>query len=203
MSRVQDAPPFPLGPALDFLRRLWRLDQALERLSSHMEQRLGITAQQRLIVRCVGQFPGMTAGQLAGLLHVDPGTISAALRRLEAKDLVARRKDPRDSRRVALGLTARGRALDVPTPDTVEDAAEELLATTQTRDLENAISLIERFTALLQSRSGRATPRQPHSGSPGSAVAQRRRRPTANRPRDTTGGHRSPAGAVNRRGTGS
>jgi len=66
-----------------------------------MEQRLGITAQQRLIVRCVGQFPGMTAGQLAGLLHVDPGTISAALRRLEAKDLVARRKDPRDSRRVS------------------------------------------------------------------------------------------------------
>ena len=167
-----------------------------------MEQRLGITAQQRLIVRCVGQFPGMTAGQLAGLLHVDPGTISAALRRLEAKDLVARRKDPRDSRRVALGLTARGRALDVPTTETAEDAADELLATTQAHDLENAVSLIERFTSLLQSRSSRSVPPEPLS-SPGSTAGQRRRRTPAKRPGYRTSRHRPSDGAVNRRGTGS
>lgn len=153
MTRVRDAPPFPLGPALDFLQRLWRLDQALERLSSRMERRLGITAQQRLIVRCVGRFPGMTAGQLAGLLHVDPGTVSTSLGRLEARDLVVRRRDPNDSRRVALGLTAKGQALALPTTATVEDAVEELLAMTPPDELAQAVSIIERFTSLLQARS--------------------------------------------------
>jgi MarR family transcriptional regulator, organic hydroperoxide resistance regulator len=75
-------PEYPLGPALDFLQRLWRLNHALERLSSRMERQLGITAQQRLIIRCIGKYPGVGAGQLAALLHVDPGTVSAALNRL-------------------------------------------------------------------------------------------------------------------------
>ena len=71
---------YPLGPELDFLRRLWRLSHALERVSSRMKRRLGVTAQQRMILRCVGKYPGLPAGQLAELLHLDPGTISASLR---------------------------------------------------------------------------------------------------------------------------
>lgn len=127
MSAPDQTGGLPLSPPLDFLRRLWRLNHALETLSRRMERRIGVTAQQRLIVRCVGTFPGMSAGQLARLLHLDPGTISAALRRLEAKRLVARRADPLDGRRVTLALTARGRALDSPAKGTAEEAVAELL----------------------------------------------------------------------------
>lgn len=69
----------------------------------------------------------MTAGQLASLLHVDPGTVSASLGRLEGKGLLERRRDPRDKRRTSLGLTAKGRALDHPAAGTVEDAVERPL----------------------------------------------------------------------------
>jgi len=119
---------FPLGPALDFLQHLWELNHAMERVSLHMDRTLGVTAQQRLFIRCLGKYPGMTAGQLATVLHLDPGTVSAALRRLEQKGLVSKRRDPRDHRRVALGLTPKGRALDHPAPATVEYAVERLLA---------------------------------------------------------------------------
>jgi MarR family transcriptional regulator, organic hydroperoxide resistance regulator len=85
---------YPLGPALNFLRGVWEMNHALEKLSLNMAQRLGVTAQQRLVLRCVGKFPGVTAGQLATLLHLDPGTVSAALKRLEEKALLERRKDP-------------------------------------------------------------------------------------------------------------
>ncbi|HRC55174.1 MAG: winged helix-turn-helix transcriptional regulator [Myxococcales bacterium] len=147
----QDAPiaSYPLGPALDFLQKLWQLNHALEKVSSGMEKRLGVTAQQRLILRCLGKYPGMTAGHLATLLHVDPGTVSASLTRLEIKGLLERRRDPRDKRRAALGLTAKGRALDRPAAGTVERAVERLLGSVPAGELQTMMSVVARLTILL------------------------------------------------------
>ena len=61
-----------LEPTLAFLQRLWRLNHAIERLSMRMDRSLGVTTQQRLLLRCIGRTPNATAGQLAKLLHVDP-----------------------------------------------------------------------------------------------------------------------------------
>jgi len=138
-----------LGPALEFLQHLWRLNHALERLSSRMERRLGITAQQRLVIRCVGKYPGMTAGQLARVLHLDPGTVSAALRRLEHKGALARRRDPRDMRRVTLGLTATGRALDRPATGTVEHAVGRLLDSAGSREVSATTALLSQLIVFL------------------------------------------------------
>ncbi len=140
---------YPLGPALDFLRRLWQLNHALERVSNRMEKRLNVTAQQRLLLRCIGKYPGVTAGHLAGLLCLDPGTVSASLNRLERRGLLQRRRDPRDGRRVILGLTASGRSMDQPALGTVESAVEQLLEQVPQHDLASAIRLLERLTELL------------------------------------------------------
>jgi len=118
----------PLEPALDFMQHLWQLNHSLERMSLHMERALGVTSQQRLFIRCLGKYPGMTASQLSAVLHLDPGTVSVSLRRLTQKGLVTKRRDPKDSRRVALGLTARGRKLDHPSPGSVENAVEQLIS---------------------------------------------------------------------------
>lgn len=149
MSTVSEG-DLPLGPALEFLRGLWRLNHAVERVSSRMCRTLGITAQQRMVLRTVGRFPGMTAGQLAGQLHLDPGTVSTALRRLEQKKLLERRRDPRDRRRVTLGLTVAGRALDRPTDGTVERAVERLLRTADPDALRATSEVIEALAVLLE-----------------------------------------------------
>lgn len=147
--RSNETPAYPLGSALDVLQHLWQLNHALERLSARMEKRLGVTAQQRLVLRCIGKYPGMTAGQLATVLHVDPGTVSATLNRLEANGLLERRTDDRDRRRVSLALTARGQALDRPTRGTAEGAAERLLETTSDEDLAAMGRVMRALTALL------------------------------------------------------
>lgn len=148
-KQVDSTPSYPLGPALDFLQRLWQLNHALEKVSSRMEKRLGVTAQQRLVLRCVGKYPGMTAGQLASLLHVDPGTVSASLSRLESKGLLERRRDPRDKRRASLGLTAKGRALDRPAEGTVEYAVERLIQGARAEELASMVNIVEQLTGLL------------------------------------------------------
>lgn len=140
---------YPLSAALDFLQRLWQLNHALERLSSRMERSLGVTAQQRLAIRFIGRYPGVSAGTLASILKVDPGTVSAALRRLEDKGVLSRHRDPRDQRRVSLGLTAKGRRLDRPTRGTAEAAVERLLAELSNEEVGTAARVLDRFVQLL------------------------------------------------------
>jgi len=69
----------------------------------------------------------MTGGQLAEILHLDPGTVSTHLRNLTQKGLVARQVDARDRRRIQLGLTDRGRAIVDIKHGTVERAVERLV----------------------------------------------------------------------------
>jgi DNA-binding MarR family transcriptional regulator len=139
----------PLNPALSFLQRVWEMNHALERLSNQMERKIGITAPQRFIVRCVGKYPGMTAGQLASILHLDRGSVSAALRRLEQQGILKRRRDPRDGRRVTLGLTAKGRTFDVSRSGTVESAVVHLLEASSKAEIETARTVLRRLSAAL------------------------------------------------------
>jgi DNA-binding MarR family transcriptional regulator len=139
-----------LPPTLAFLRSLWHLNHALERRSSEMHTALGITAQQRMVIRCLGRTGDVHAGALAELLHLDPGTLSATVRRLEERGLVQRVRDDGDSRRVRVSLTAAGRALDVPMPRTVESAVAALLADAAPDEIACTTRVLARFAALLE-----------------------------------------------------
>jgi MarR family transcriptional regulator, organic hydroperoxide resistance regulator len=151
VNRSDDA----LGPALEFLERVWHVNHAMQRVSTRMERELGITGPQRLIIRCVGIYPGVTASQLADVLHLDRGSISSALNRLEQKKLLGRRTDPLDRRRVTLGLTAKGRRVDRPTAHTIESAVEKLLKTTSARDLETTGRVLAALAGALEREADR------------------------------------------------
>ena len=161
--------PLALGNALDFMRGLWQLNHALERLSSKMEGELAVSAQQHWIIRCVGKYPGLTPGQLAAQLHLDPGTVSAALRRLERKHLIARRRDPRDRRRVSLGLTHRGR--DLYAASALELAVEHWLAESDPRAVATALRVLASLSENLE--RGRLNSQEPTAASAGSPPADR------------------------------
>ena len=138
-----------LDPVLEFLRTIWALNHALERTSVRMETALGITAQQRFVIRLIGRLPGVTPGALAELLHVDRGSITAVLKRLEARALIRRTPDPEDRRRVSLALTARGRKLNVPSCISVEHAVELALAQSPASDVAAVRRLAHRLIAAL------------------------------------------------------
>src|ERR1019366_2492668 len=101
---------YPLGPVLDFMRLLWAIEHGLQRMSKRMEGELGITGPQRLVLRVVGQFPGLPAGELAHIVRLHPSTITGILQRLVARGLLERQRDPSDSRRARLRLKPRAAA---------------------------------------------------------------------------------------------
>lgn len=148
-SARDDADLPALGRTLDFLASIWELNHALEATSSRLNATVGLTAQQRMIIRIVGKFPGISAGQLANLLRIHPGTLSTAVLRLARRGLLVRERDARDKRRIALGLTAKGRAFDVPRPDSVEGAVTRMLATVGPGDVSAAQRCLRALVAAL------------------------------------------------------
>lgn len=152
-GNVTRARPIPeLGPELDFLRLLWRLDHALQRRSKRMQRELGVTGPQRLALRIVGRFPGISTGDLARLLHVHPSTLSGIHERLEARGWIVRRSDPTDRRRVLLGLTEAGRRLDAEDAVTIERAMRDCLSAASPAQLEAARELLLHLAAGLETQ---------------------------------------------------
>jgi DNA-binding MarR family transcriptional regulator len=116
-----------LGEVLDFMRLLWAVDHALQQRSKQMLHALGVTGPQRLVLRVVGRYPGIAAGELATVLHVHPSTLTGVLKRLESQRLIERTRDPADGRRSLLVLSARGKKLDGVKSGTVESAVRKAL----------------------------------------------------------------------------
>jgi DNA-binding MarR family transcriptional regulator len=143
------APP-TLGPVLDFLRLLWQVDHAVQRRSKRMARALGVTGPQRLVLRIVGRFPGLPAGELAALLHLHPSTLTGILARLEDGRWLTRRADPRDRRRALFGLTERGRAIDAGDPLTIEAALLRVMEEVPARDVEHARTVLQALARELE-----------------------------------------------------
>jgi DNA-binding MarR family transcriptional regulator len=143
-------PPLPcLGPVLDFMRLVWALDHALQKASKRMKASTGLTGPQRLVIRIVSRFPGITPGQLARLLHLDPGTVTGVVMRLERQGLLRRRRDPNDRRRTFLGATEKGQRLADAKGRTIEAAVERVLSRATPTSVRAAGDLLTALAAAL------------------------------------------------------
>ena len=131
-----------LDPALDFLRLLWSIEHGLQRMSKRMQRDLGVTGPQRLVLRVVGRFPGISAGDLARVVRLHPSTITGILQRLTRRGLIERRRDPGDSRRARLRLRQSARAYTRTSSNTVEKIVREALGTGGTANVRAARALL-------------------------------------------------------------
>lgn len=139
-----------LGRVLEFWRLLWAVDHALQSTSKWMETRLGVTGPQRLVIRMIGCFPGVSAGALANLLHVHPSTLTGVLRRLTDRGAIRRAADPLDSRRALFRLTPRGVRIDRLRSGTVEAAITRAVASAPARNRAAARGLLARVAFELE-----------------------------------------------------
>jgi DNA-binding MarR family transcriptional regulator len=126
------------------------MDHALQRASKRMEAQIGVTGPQRLVLRIVGRFPGITAGHLARILHMHPSTLTGIVRRLERQGLVARGSDPRDRRRSLLGLTEAGRGIEIGNVGTIEGAVAKALGAASPEKVAAACEVLAAITASLE-----------------------------------------------------
>lgn len=92
---------FPLYAASNLLNRLYR----------PILGELGLTYPQYLVMLVLWKQEPQTVGSLGDMLHLDSGTLTPLLKRMEVAGLISRTRDAGDERRVLIGLTAKGRVL--------------------------------------------------------------------------------------------
>ena len=118
----------PLGQALDFLRVLWAINHGLATTSRYMKTKYGITGRQRLIIQVVNEFPGISAGHLAKVLHLDPSTLTGVLQQMSQRGLLLLQPDIRDRRRLRIQLTTKGRRFSHMAVGAIEAAVSRTLS---------------------------------------------------------------------------
>ena len=116
-----------LDSTLDFMRLLWSIEHHLQSTSKRMGSRLGITGPQRLVLKVVAEYPGISAKEVADVVRLHPSTITGILQRLAEKGLLLRARDPIDTRRVRLRIQPGARRFTRRSKGTVEYAVERAL----------------------------------------------------------------------------
>lgn len=139
-----------LPDVLQFMQLLWAVVHGLDQTSKRMRSRIGVTGPQRLVLRVVGLFPGLSAGDLATILHVHPSTLTGVIQRVVTQGLLVRADDPRDRRRAILRLTERGGRVNAARRATVESSVAEALDGVSKQDREAARRVLERLAQHLR-----------------------------------------------------
>lgn len=106
-------------------------------LKTLVERRLiehGVYAGQHILLACLWEHDGLTPGQLARRLDLETPTVTRAVQRMAANDLVTRRGDDDDRRLVRVWLTPRGRALHRVIPRVLAQVRAEVFADLTQRD---------------------------------------------------------------------
>jgi DNA-binding MarR family transcriptional regulator len=119
-----------------------------------MARSLGVTGPQRLVIRIVGQFPGISPGELAEILCIHPSTLTGVLKRLISNRLIASQRDPVDRRRALLSLTPKSRELDRRSQGTVEAGVRRTLADLPRREIRAAANVLRKLASVLNEQVG-------------------------------------------------
>lgn len=90
---------------------LYRASRALTRAYAPLLAPLGLTYPQYLVLLVLWEEDGASVSRVGERLDLDSGTLTPLLKRLEAQQLLTRRRATGDERVVELWLTEAGRAL--------------------------------------------------------------------------------------------
>jgi DNA-binding MarR family transcriptional regulator len=93
----------------------FRLDQlsqaAMAKASQVYKERLGLNIRELRVMRAIGDQPGLSSRSLSEATFIEQTLVSKHLRKLVDAGLVQRQLESADARRVALHLTAQGKAI--------------------------------------------------------------------------------------------
>ena len=104
-----NADPLALDRQLCF--QFYAASNLITRLYRPVLSELGLTYPQYLVMLVLWEQDRISVSQICTRLHLDSGTMTPMLKRMESLGLIERTRDPDDERRVLVLLTAQGRAL--------------------------------------------------------------------------------------------
>src|ERR1700722_14578592 len=105
---------------------LYAASRAVTRRYGDLLAAAGLTYPQYLTLLALWGGAPLTVGDIGARLHLDSGTLTPLLKRLEQAGLVVRRRDSADERRVLIEPTAAGWALREQVTEVPRELGESL-----------------------------------------------------------------------------
>lgn len=156
MNDEDDMTGLPAGSAV--ITALRRIIRATDMDAKKLARETGLTVSQLLVLELLSGQDGLTPGQLARTLGLAHATVTNVLDRLEARGLIARRRDAGDRRVVLVGLTAAGARCLARAPSPLQERF--LSRFTQLADWEKSaiLSALQRVAHLMDAANLDAAP---------------------------------------------
>lgn len=116
----------------DYSRRilsaLRQITHEIDVCSRHLRVEKHITVPQLVCLESLAENKSLTVSDIGRLIHVSNSTVVGILDRLEAKELVKRRRDTTDRRKVIVSITKKGRELVSSSPSPLQEKLSKALA---------------------------------------------------------------------------
>lgn len=131
------------GETLRVWKRIWALSFGLNARSKQMAATIGVSGEERLVIRFIAQRPHGTPRMLGAALNMDARTVTRIVRRLEKRGFLTYRSAAAQRDRVLPMLTLRGLRVDRERRGTVEAAVLRTLERLDSREIEGSAQLLE------------------------------------------------------------
>lgn len=162
--------PDPHDRILHSLRRIAR---ALDINSRKLAAEKGVTSVQLLCLNTLATEEADTATALARLVHLSPSTVVGILDRLQANELLERRRDTQDRRVVRVALTRKGRALVGKTQHPIQNLLERRRNNLSRTEANRIADTLDRLVEILGAE--RIDGETPYGRLPPALVAEKHR----------------------------
>ena len=106
LAAILENNPLPIAYRLNYLANFY-----VGPLMKSMEQKLGMTRPEWIVLFCLTRRSGLSAQQISDVTGRPKTSISAAVKQLQSKKLLSRTVDAKDGRRRVLQITEAGRRI--------------------------------------------------------------------------------------------
>ncbi|MBU2916763.1 MarR family winged helix-turn-helix transcriptional regulator [Psychrosphaera sp. F3M07] len=132
--------------------------RAIDLRSKKLSKAVGITGPQLLVLQEVLAAPGLTSKQVADGINLSQATVTSILDRLEAKQLLVRKRDSVDRRKVSLYLTDQGHLTLNDAPKAMEDSFIEKFENIENWEQTLLLSSVQRIASMMNAEELDAAP---------------------------------------------
>jgi DNA-binding MarR family transcriptional regulator len=143
---------------LRILQSLRRIIRAVDMHSHKLSSQYKITGPQLGCLIALKEEQPLTIAQLAKKVYLSPSTLVGIIDRLEEKDLVQRKRDPSDRRRVQIYVTTQGTDLIAAAPSLLQETLVSALKELPEPEQISITMALEKLVDLMEARHIGAAP---------------------------------------------
>ena len=137
---------------------LRRINKATDRGAKRLAKDTGLTTPQLLVMQVIGDSISMTVSEVAAEINLTQATTTSIVNGLERKELIEKRRDTSDKRRVIVSATSRGRKLIEDAPKSLQDLLQRRFEALEDWERSSIVASLQRLAALMDAEEIDAAP---------------------------------------------